>query len=114
MHPLLAPGTHVLRRGPQEVQVGLDPSTAVVLPSAAALTEAYPGLVRSGLALADDRQLRSALPPHDPDDPWLALGAASRLVGVGPDSLRRWADSGKVQSYQTPGGHRRFLRSSLE
>jgi excisionase family DNA binding protein len=50
----------------------------------------------------------------DPDDPWLALGAASKLVGVGPDTLRRWADTGKVQSYQTPGGHRRFLRSSLE
>ena len=54
-------------------------------------------------------------PPNaDPDDPWLPLGAASRLVGVGPDTLRRWADSGRVQSYQTPGGHRRFLRSSLE
>jgi excisionase family DNA binding protein len=50
----------------------------------------------------------------DPDDPWLPLGAASRLVGVGPDTLRRWADSGRVQSYATPGGHRRFLRSSLE
>ena len=50
----------------------------------------------------------------DPDDPWLALGAASRLVGVGPDTLRRWADSGKVESFVTPGGHRRFLRSSLE
>ncbi len=48
------------------------------------------------------------------DDPWLALGAASRLVGVGPDTLRRWADSGKVESFLTPGGHRRFLRSSLE
>ncbi len=48
------------------------------------------------------------------DDPWLALGAASRLVGVGPETLRRWADSGKVESYTTPGGHRRFLRSSLE
>jgi hypothetical protein len=33
---------------------------------------------------------------------------------VGPDTLRRWADSGKVESYTTPGGHRRFLRSSLE
>ena len=53
-------------------------------------------------------------PPTDADDPWLPLGAASRLVGVGPDTLRRWADTGKVQSYQTPGGHRRFLRSSLE
>jgi bacteriocin biosynthesis cyclodehydratase domain-containing protein len=77
MHPLLTPGTHVLRRGPHEVQVGLDPSTAVVLPSAAALTEAYPGLVRAGLALADDRQLRSALPPHDPDDPWPRHAAAA-------------------------------------
>ena len=57
---------------------------------------------------SDDAERGSA------DDPWLALGAASRLVGVGPDTLRRWADSGKVQSYQTPGGHRRFLRSSLE
>jgi excisionase family DNA binding protein len=53
-------------------------------------------------------------PPQQPDDPWLPLGAASRLVGVGPDTLRRWADTGRVQSYQTPGGHRRFLRSSLE
>ena len=52
--------------------------------------------------------------PRRSDDPWLPLGAASRLVGVGPDTLRRWADTGKVQSYQTPGGHRRFLRSSLE
>jgi len=53
-------------------------------------------------------------PDAAPDDPWLALGAASRLVGVGPDTLRRWADSGKVESFLTPGGHRRFLRSSLE
>jgi excisionase family DNA binding protein len=62
------------------------------------------------------RRATPVLPPGErvPDDPWLALGAASRLVGVGPDTLRRWADSGKVQSYQTPGGHRRFLRSSLE
>jgi excisionase family DNA binding protein len=48
------------------------------------------------------------------DDPWLALGAASRLVGVAPDTLRRWADSGRVESFVTPGGHRRFLRSALE
>jgi excisionase family DNA binding protein len=51
---------------------------------------------------------------HGQDDPWLPIGAAARLVGVGPDTLRRWADGGKVQSYQTAGGHRRFLRSSLE
>ena len=49
-----------------------------------------------------------------PDDPWLALGAASRLLGVSPDTLRRWSDSGRIESFITPGGHRRFLRSSLE
>lgn len=48
------------------------------------------------------------------DDPWLALGAASRLLGVSPDTLRRWSDSGRIESFITPGGHRRFLRSSLE
>ncbi|MDQ2935574.1 MAG: helix-turn-helix domain-containing protein [Chloroflexota bacterium] len=65
---------------------------------------------------AKPRRAAPLLPTGEnaPDDPWLPLGAASRLVGVGPDTLRRWADTGKVQSYQTPGGHRRFLRSSLE
>src|SRR5439155_9498247 len=61
---------------------------------------------RDGRGLPDD--------PRSPDDPWLPIGAAARLVGVGPDTLRRWADGGKVQSYQTAGGHRLFLRSSLE
>ena len=48
------------------------------------------------------------------EDPWLPLGAASRLVGVGPDTLRRWADSGKVESYTTPGGHRRFRETEVK
>ncbi len=65
-------------------------------------------------SLPDSTQDDATAERDSPDDPWLPLGAASRLVGVGPDTLRRWADSGKVQSYQTPGGHRRFLRSSLE
>jgi hypothetical protein len=44
----------------------------------------------------------------------LAIGPASRLVGVDPDTLRRWADEGRVQVSTTPGGHRRFHRRSLE
>src|SRR4051794_20639334 len=44
----------------------------------------------------------------------LALGPASRLVGVDPDTLRRWADDGRVEVSMTPGGHRRFHRRSLE
>ena len=45
---------------------------------------------------------------------WLSLGPASRLVGVDPDTLRRWADDGKVEAYVTPGGHRRFDRRAME
>jgi excisionase family DNA binding protein len=45
---------------------------------------------------------------------WLTLGEASRMLGVDPDTLRRWADNGKVEVLKTPGGHRRFLRESIE
>jgi len=45
---------------------------------------------------------------------WLTLGEASRMLGVDPDTLRRWADAGKVEVLKTPGGHRRFLRESIE
>lgn len=44
----------------------------------------------------------------------LALGDASRLLGVDPDTLRRWADEGRVPAFTTPGGHRRFERRALE
>jgi excisionase family DNA binding protein len=44
----------------------------------------------------------------------MGLGEAARLLGVSPTTLRRWADDGVVRSFVTPGGHRRFLRSSLE
>jgi excisionase family DNA binding protein len=49
-----------------------------------------------------------------PGSDWLSLGPASRMVGVDPDTLRRWADSGRVEAYATPGGHRRFRRADLE
>ena len=45
---------------------------------------------------------------------WLTIGEASRILGVDPDTLRRWADNGKVDVLKTPGGHRRFLRESIE
>ncbi len=54
---------------------------------------------------------RSTPPPTGHD--WLPLGPASRALGVGPDTLRRWADTGRIASYTTPGGHRRFSRRAL-
>jgi excisionase family DNA binding protein len=59
--------------------------------------------------VADDREpADKALPER------LALGAASRMLGVDPDTLRRWADEGRVPAFTTPGGHRRFERRGLE
>lgn len=45
---------------------------------------------------------------------WLGLGDASRLLGVAPETLRRWSDSGRISSFTTPGGHRRYRRLTLE
>jgi excisionase family DNA binding protein len=48
------------------------------------------------------------------DQSFLSLSAASKLLGVHSSTLRRWADSGAVPVYITPGGHRRFARSDIE
>ena len=56
---------------------------------------------------------QAALATRAPAD-WVSLGPASRLVGVDPDTLRRWADDGRVRAYATPGGHRRFSQADLE
>jgi DNA-binding transcriptional MerR regulator len=53
-------------------------------------------------------------PRRNPSAAWLSLGPAARLVGVDPDTLRRWADAGQVDVFTTPGGHRRFERRALE
>jgi excisionase family DNA binding protein len=45
---------------------------------------------------------------------WLGLGEAARLLGITPNTLRRWSDSGHVASFTTPGGHRRFARAAIE
>lgn len=45
----------------------------------------------------------------------LTMAEAAKLLGVHRDSLKRWADAGKVPCWRTPkGGHRRFRRSDLE
>jgi excisionase family DNA binding protein len=43
----------------------------------------------------------------DPEG-WLTLREASRRLDVHPATLRQWADRGRLRSFRTPGGHRRF------
>ncbi len=45
---------------------------------------------------------------------WLTLGKACRVLGVDESTLRRWADSGHVRAFRTPGGHRRFAESDIQ
>ncbi|MGL4880823.1 MAG: helix-turn-helix domain-containing protein [Waterburya sp.] len=37
-----------------------------------------------------------------------------KKYGYHPKSLARWADEGKITCTRSPGGHRRYLISSLE
>ncbi len=44
---------------------------------------------------------------------WLSLGEAASLLGVDDATLRHWADTGRVKTFRTPGGHRRFQEDDL-
>ncbi|MBE3035457.1 MAG: helix-turn-helix domain-containing protein [Actinobacteria bacterium] len=45
---------------------------------------------------------------------WLSVGEASAILGVSTATMRRWAVEGRLASFTTQGGHRRFARSSVE
>ena len=51
---------------------------------------------------------------HTPKGEVLRLSEAAALLGVHPDTLRRWADAGQVPCTRTPGGERRFTRADVE
>ena len=44
---------------------------------------------------------------------WLALGEASKVLGVDGSTLRAWTDAGRIRAYRTPGGHRRYRQDDL-
>jgi len=36
------------------------------------------------------------------------------LFAVTPDTVARWAESGRLTATRTPGGHRRYRRSDVD
>lgn len=56
--------------------------------------------------------LDSGIVPTETYD--LAVSEAAEILGVHPDTLRRWTDDGKVAVWVTPGGQRRYRRSDLD
>lgn len=43
----------------------------------------------------------------------IGIGRAAEILGVNQATLRQWGASGKVRTYVTPGGHRRFYEDEL-
>lgn len=47
------------------------------------------------------------------ETPYMSPGEVAALFGVGADTVRLWADAGKVSYIRTPGGHYRYLKMSV-
>lgn len=45
---------------------------------------------------------------------YLSTANAAQFLGVGPTSVKRWADLGLLKCVRTAGNHRRFLREEVE
>ena len=41
------------------------------------------------------------------------IGEAAKLLGVSPDTVRRWADAGRLATERTTGGHRTVAGTEL-
>ncbi len=48
------------------------------------------------------------------DDELITTAEAAKRLGVGPTSVKRWADAGVLPCVRTLGQHRRFLASAVE
>ncbi|MGA7912811.1 MAG: helix-turn-helix domain-containing protein [Candidatus Dormiibacterota bacterium] len=44
---------------------------------------------------------------------WLSLDEAAKRLNVHPGTLREWGDRGRIRTFRTPGGHRRFSEADV-
>ncbi len=49
-----------------------------------------------------------------PDTQWYTVGQAADYLGIARSSFRKWVDAGMLESFTTPGGHRRVTREALD
>ena len=133
MRPILRPGTHVLSRGAGELQVGLDPRTALVLPDSppvrdalrliavsADVTDHRYGATLDVLAAHDLLLDERALVPPPGRDGLAAptVAALARTAGPrAPDVRRardRWRTETRTFGHPAGSGVRRDLVALLE
>jgi diguanylate cyclase (GGDEF)-like protein/excisionase family DNA binding protein len=86
---------------------------------------AIDGLLRSGLELqlparnGDQLLTRPSATPvptaaaESSPGETVTLGEAAQALNVSASTLRRWAESGRIEAIRTPGGHRRFSVSEV-
>src|SRR3954465_4113041 len=46
-------------------------------------------------------------------DPTLTTRDAARLLGISVSTAQKWIESGALESWKTPGGHRRMRQSAV-
>src|SRR5688500_7792767 len=47
------------------------------------------------------------------EDPILTTSEAARMLGVATSTVQLWMESGAIESWKTPGGHRRTRQSHI-
>jgi excisionase family DNA binding protein len=51
---------------------------------------------------------------NEPDDRLLTPSEVAAMFAVNPKTVSRWAKDGKLRSFRTLGGHRRFSSSEVD
>jgi excisionase family DNA binding protein len=51
---------------------------------------------------------------ESPAASWLSITEASKRLNIHPATLRDWSDRGKIRTFRTPGGHRRFSGGDVD
>ena len=79
----------------------------------------FPEVVRKRIVTRLRNQLRRVrrrlrLPEPEPRPRrWYPVSAAANFLGISSRTLLRWSAAGRIETWQTPGGHRRFHARDL-